>query len=503
MATVLKQRGFFWWLNESRGGTNSKETSVPGLLTISEEGHVQLDLDGALWYEDPSRMRFGQPQVVPKGKLITGRLSESADGHHHVVLYKLHRTDFAIAIDEGPHPESYEAELCFATDSPYDVDFSFDSFNQLRVELVGLEEWLNLDSILQRTGGCNDGDVEIRVTYRDREFAFGSEDGTIAIVSRTLGTDVLQLQPDVPVRLLTFKQGFFLTYTPGSNAVADSLLENFLRLEELLSLLLGSYFRLDWPTLIRRGDSFSSWYRVYSYRGTVPDFKPNRNAMWTSFHMLRETFGGLFFAWKAQFADLGEPYYLYMAELRHPLPYAEHKLVNLLWAFESLHRKHKSKSFGAPSATERSLRIESILKKLSAPGDEKDKEWFEERVRDYQKDPTLPDRLVDFLSKLPVAFDEEELWTFSKRCARCRNAISHGEAPEGESATSLAEMASAVSLLYHALLLREIGMEPDLLHRTLTEGGLAELRILPALSGVGLNIRQTDRSVTTDRSTDR
>jgi hypothetical protein len=236
-------------------------------------------------------------------------------------LHNLLRTDFpVISSDQAPTPEGYEAKLCLATNSPYEADFAFDGFYQVRVDLVGLEDWLSLDSILHRIEDYKDGDVEVRVNYKDREFSFGSEDGIIAIGSQILGGAVFHPHPQVPDRMLTFEQGFFLTYTPVSNAGVDSLLENFLRVEELFSLLLGAYFRLDWPTLVRRGDSFDSWHRVYSFRGSVPDFKPSRYLMWTNFHMLRETFGGLFFAWKAQFADLGEPYYLYMAELRHPLP---------------------------------------------------------------------------------------------------------------------------------------------------------------------------------------
>jgi ApeA N-terminal domain 1 len=488
LATVIKQRGFFWWLNEPRGGTNSKETSVPGLLTISEEGHIKLDLDGILWHKDPSKVHWG-PQIVEHGKFITGRLNEHGDGNYCVLLHKLLRTNFPlISSAQAPTPESYEAKLCLTTNSPYSADFAFDGFHQVRIDLTGLEDWLSLDSILHRIETYNDGDVEVRVSYKDREFSFVSEDGIIAIESQTLGAAVFNLHPQVPDRTLSFEQGFYLTYTPASNAGVDSLLQNFLRVEELFSLLLGAYFRLDWPTIVHRGDPFDSWHRVYSYRGTVPDFKPSRYQMWTNFHMLRETFGGLFFAWKAQFADLGEPYYLYMAELRHPLPYAEHKLVNLLWVFESLHRKQKSKTFGTPSATERTARIESILKRLSEPGDERDKEWFEDRVGGYQKDPRLPDRIFDCLSKLPVAFDEAALWTFSYRCARCRNDISHGKFPANESPTSLAHLADAASLLYHALLLREIGLGSEHLRKALTEGGLAEFRILPALNSVGLNI---------------
>src|SRR5229473_6445975 len=48
MANILEQRGFFWWFNEPHLPAHSKETSIPGLLTVTDDGQSTLKTDGPL-----------------------------------------------------------------------------------------------------------------------------------------------------------------------------------------------------------------------------------------------------------------------------------------------------------------------------------------------------------------------------------------------------------------------------------------------------------------------
>jgi len=48
MANTLEQRGFFWWFNEPHLPALSKETSIPGLLTVTDDGQSTLKTDGPL-----------------------------------------------------------------------------------------------------------------------------------------------------------------------------------------------------------------------------------------------------------------------------------------------------------------------------------------------------------------------------------------------------------------------------------------------------------------------
>jgi ApeA N-terminal domain 1 len=491
VAVVIQERGFFWWFNAPEGGTNAPQSAVPGMLTVSEEGRISLDLDGALWYAEKEVMHWGQPQSLPRKKFITGRLPQQEGEKRYVLLKDLLRTSFRlVSAVNATDPESYSARVCFANHTSFDSPFCADHFCQLRIKLSGLEEWLNLDSLSQTLRYIDSDRVEISVKYDEQRFNFTSEDDALSIES----TAYPGLSSPYPQRRITFQQEEWAVFTPSSNASVATLLANYQRLEELLALLLGSYYRLDWPILVRRTGAHEQWHQTYSYRGVLPEAKPDRFSTWTDFHAVKGYFGQLFFAWKRGFSDVGEPYYLYMAELRHPLPYAEHKLANLIWALESLAKKQGFSGPSSPSTSERNERVDSILRKLSEAGNSADREWFERRADSYRRDPILVDRIFDSLSMLPVPFDLDTLRDFSNRCADCRNAISHGERPRNESNVSMASLASALSKLYHALLLLEIGVDRESLRQVLTQSALATLKIMPALENAGIRLLANEDS---------
>lgn len=465
MANIVERRGFFWWLDDAIGRTNSRGTSVPGYLTISEEGHIKLTLDGSLWYADSSdELLWPDLRDLARKRRITGSLDFHIDGLNHVLLGSLERTDFFFGDEELPR-QKYDAEVCLISNSAYPADFSFDSLHRLRIDLVGLEEWLDLHSIVEEIANFGEDDtVAVRVGYKDHKFVFVTDNGTMSVESLTTGPRGFGAFSRDPISELTFKQENVLTYAPASHRGFDSLKADFFRVEELLSLLLGSQVRLDWPTLVQQDDDeFGSWHRTYFYRDSVPEFEPNPYAWWTNFHAVRDTFGQLFFAWETQLAKYGPPYYLYVFELRHPFIYPEHRFVNLCWALESLHKQLHLDDPEPPSAAKRRVRIESILKKLGAPEDAEDRAWFAERTKGYQKDPSLSDRIFDCLGRLPIAINSEELRVFSARCATVRHAISHEGEPPNDEGVDLVSLAEALSYLYHALLLHEIGLNPELL----------------------------------------
>lgn len=407
-------------------------------------------------------------------------------GGDHVLLDSLERTDFFFG-DEKLSRQNYDAEICLIKNSAYAADFIFDSLHHLRIDLVGLEEWLNLHSIVEEIEDfAEDGTAEVRVRYKHQKLVFVTDDGTMSVESLTIGPRFFSRDP---VSELTFKQEYVLTYAPASHDGFNSLRSDFFRVEELLSLLLGSQFRLDWPTLVQQSDDeFGCWHRAYFYRDSVPELEPNPYVWWTNFHGVRDTFGQLFFAWKTQLAKYGPPYYLYLLELRHPFIYSEHRFVNLVWALESLHKKLHIEDPEPPSAAKRKIRIESIARKLGNPEDAEDRAWFAERTNSYQKDPSLSDRIFDCLARLPIALASTELRLFSAKCAAFRHSISHEGEPPRDQSINLPDLADALSYLYHALLLHEIGLSPDLLRIALTKSGLAEMRILPALLRVGLKV---------------
>ena len=222
------------------------------------------------------------------------------------------------------------------------------------------------------------------------------------------------------------------------------------------------------------------------------EFKVNSWFTWTNFDLVRDSFGDLFSSWRAKVEQYGAGYNLYLAALRNPLPYVEHRFVNLVWALESLHRKRQSEVEERPKEIKRKERIDRILKKFTQPEESGDRDWLEGKLK-YAHDPTLSERIVDFFSKLPISLDNKALRDFSDRCAKRRNDVSHVGGPREHEAyrdfhQDLSDLTDALSYLYHAFLLYEIGLDETILMSTLTEGGLAEMRLLPALQKVGLNI---------------
>ncbi len=112
MVEIVKERGFFWWFNEPNLPANSEGTSVPALLTITDDGQITLDADGALCLNDEYQDWF-KPRTFPESRRIAGRLASSGK---YVLLEGLERTDISFP-DESPQQQQFGAQLCVRRDS--------------------------------------------------------------------------------------------------------------------------------------------------------------------------------------------------------------------------------------------------------------------------------------------------------------------------------------------------------------------------------------------------
>ena len=74
LANVIEERGQFWWFGED-GQTSSLAQAVHGLLTINDEGLISLELEGALFLEDPKvSWDWDASRWLADEKRIVGRL---------------------------------------------------------------------------------------------------------------------------------------------------------------------------------------------------------------------------------------------------------------------------------------------------------------------------------------------------------------------------------------------------------------------------------------------
>jgi hypothetical protein len=491
LANVIEERGQFWWFGEE-GQTSSLEQSVHGLLTVSEEGQITLQLEGPLWLEEPNvSWEWDASRWLAPGKRIIGRLGKSGDAGH-VLLHELLRTDFSLG--DEPARQTYEAGFCFEHDHAFPANFALDRFSALRIELEGLEEWLRLEAIDLGEEVRRGNQVEFTVRYDRVEIDYDTPRAKVSIENIVLGNLPFRLFHSL-VASAHIRQTNWLVCEPKETLDLAQLQTSFRRIEEVIALLLGQYFRLDWPKLVAKFGEFDDWFTLYWKRGPRHETVPSVYFMMTTFPSIREDLGKMLDRWETGATKYGAGYDLYMASMQQPLPYPEHQFVNLVWAIESLHRGWQRDTGESSKVARRKKRIEEILSRFFAEGDKKLREWLAGKLK-YAYEPTLENRIVESFARLPFELDPLTLRAFAERCARRRNDISHegGNRP-GEDAESfraeLRTLAEALRYLFHALLLHEIGLSRDLLLKALTRGGIGSMSIVPALRAVGIELPVT------------
>lgn len=480
---------FFGGLARLNGHTASLETSIPGKLTISDEGHIELQLEGALWLEDPEvSFHWDKSRWLPTEARVVGQLNNHNEPH--ILLFNLVRTDFPF-IDDKPIRQSYEADFCLTNDFAFPDDFSLEKFHALRIELKGLKKWLELDSI-DVGHSFRDGDkTEFYVSYKHHEFKYKTHEAEIAIENLILGDSGFRLS-DQPMAKFGIWQTNWLVCSPFRESTFAELQNRFFQIEKMFLLLLGRYFRLDWPTLVGSSADSERWYKVYSFRGPEGAKLPWSIYLWTTFSSLSEKFGDLLDNWQRNLEKYEVSYELYIASLKKPLQHREHEFMNLVWAIESLHRSWQRELGESASVMRDKTKIDEILKRFATPGDKELGRWLKGKLK-YAYEPTLEQRIVEVFGRLPFTIDTAQLRSFATRVQKRRNDISHEGGPRlGEDAESfrieIQELAEALGYLFHALLLHEIGVAPDTLLKTMTQSGLAERNILPAMRRVSIDL---------------
>jgi len=494
MSNVLDKRGVFWWLNGADDQTASVETSVPGALTIDGEGQIKLDLEGSLWSEETEGGRSDEGHWLPPEKQIAGRLGEYGDGGY-VLLNDIRRTDFPFP-DDKPCRQSYEALHCFSCEFPFAKTIDLDRFKELRIELLGLDEWLGLDSIRLDDEQRHGEDTEVKVSYKQHKITYKTSAANVCIESLILGASPwLTFMAPKPTKEVNIRQTNFLVYSPTKECKLGDFQIAYRRIEELIVLFLGTYFRLDWPTLVGTGEHFDIWCKLYFYRGPAQHELPFSYFWWATFLSVRDSFGGLLQQWQTKVERYGTGYELYVASLQNPLLHPEHSFVNVVWAIESLHRNWRRETGETEGEAKQKQCVQEIIERFNDTVDKKKRKWLTSRLK-YAHEPNLEDRIVETFRRLPISLDPSQLRAFAKRCAERRNHISHeGGCPADEDPNAfraeLQNLTEALVCLFHALLLHQIGISTDHLKAVMTKGGLAEVKILPALRRVGINIPES------------
>jgi hypothetical protein len=106
--------------------------------------------------------------------------------------------------------------------------------------------------------------------------------------------------------------------------------------------------------------------------------------------------------------------------------------------------------------------LDKIVSQMSS---EKEKQWVADRLY-HTTIPNLQNRIVETVDALSLRFAKERLIKFAQDCAKRRNDLAHGGHQDRAIAysdfiSSVQKLNNALSHLYHALLLVEIGLDPE------------------------------------------
>jgi hypothetical protein len=240
-------------------------------------------------------------------------------------------------------------------------------------------------------------------------------------------------------------------------------------IQELFIILTDSEYPFVRPVAVKlrskRNALHFDWY--YLTKETIIP-KPKFYEMTTSFSQVKDHFGEIVSKWTKGSLFYGQGFYLYLAMRRGMEIYSEHRFINFVWGLESFHRS-KFPSIPAQIDSFR-RRIDDILAKLT---DLKDKKWVKGKLK-YAYEPTLEQRLFEIVIDLPLDLERNRVRKFARRCAELRNALSHGLQSESANpdqfATELHAKTEALALIYHLVLLMEIGVSTAILKHWVYEG---------------------------------
>jgi len=450
VAADLHERGYFWYATEILPkGHFAPESAVPGLLKIDTNGYVELELDSFLkrhpgFGDKFSSVDDGSPRLVA----IQGLLY---DRHEHALLVEAWENGVSFR-SEGPNTQRFRATMCLVGRESISHRHAGPSVSRVEFDLAGYGAWLASSAFKDMPHKRKTQFTYVRPKQhryvtpwgslslaRSLTYEIGVREGEAGFSATERATLVAQFRRTIPLR---------------------KVLEHNLLVEDLLLLLSNNVVRPNWSR-VRVGRK-RSLYRLYHSRWKEPE-PAKTDLPWIRFPDVADTFGDIFTAWQTGREKFGPGYYLYLGTRRGVSLYEEHRLINLIWGLETLHRRKFGDGIPSHKLTARLDRL------YGSVSDNKDLIWLKRQLQ-HAAEPRLADRLFQLFKGLPLGLEATHLREFCDRCAKYRNDMSHhGGARAGEDYGKLldewSEHASALSALYHLLLLAEIGIPDRLLDR--------------------------------------
>ncbi|MBG0794294.1 hypothetical protein IYY11_13095 [Methylocystis sp. H62] len=473
--TILNERGLFWWHHDPIPEKHfAPDSSVAGLLKIHDDGRTTLELDGCLTRENGIKLFLGQDDAWLDGKQIQGILKGT---NNHVLLSELSR--YGGRYGSGLSYENYFAAECLLSDL-LTRPFKHLAFKEFEINLEGFEGWLRLGSIKIIR---NKSSLSVRHQV-PKQVNYTLEGGAKLKIKFGILAPIQGSHKDNKLEL---QESATLVYSQRTTMVLNDVKRIFNSLDDLFTLLTDSEYPLAWPSVLLKIKSMPypikfKFYFVRIVDNSDPPSPPESHTCPTNFLQLRDRFGEIVSRWLSKKEKIGSGFYLYTGLRRGMRLYTEHQFVSLVWGLESFHR---STEFTRAPLKKLEDKIARILQQITC---RRDREWAKRQLR---AEPSLEARLFEVLSTVKIDMSPDKLRIFCCECAKRRNDLSHFGAPQDQDVSppsfyeDLQKKIGALSILYHLLILTEIGIEEDSV-RSWVNQGFRSYRIKNTLIEAGL-----------------
>ena len=371
----------------------------------------------------------------------------------------------------GPARENFHVLRCLVLPPSERPLLRRPRVRQVGLELDGFQEWLRGPSI---SVVPKRGSLQLLAPL-SRKSSFSIPGGRIVLAheldSHGAGRSAVY---DVTLRRKTTLK---LRYE--SLSTLQSAVDLTTRVEDLLVLLTDVERGVPWPTLKIFGVQGGAELFYLRSKRTMGEVR--WHDCWTNVPGLGSDFPKIFGNWLKMIPEYGPVFHLYSGGRRGETLYIENRFMNLIWGLEAFHRK----CFPQSVSSRLTAKIERVLARV----DVRDREWLARRLANVGE-PPLADRLKELFKRLPISIPSTILSGFCERCAQMRNNISHfGGVNKGASYNDLLKELNVAAYplgnLYHSLILLEIGLPGDQLHKIFHEGPVGA-RVRMAFNVAGL-----------------
>jgi hypothetical protein len=411
-AYAFRERGLFWWAHEPMLSQHqAPDTAVIGELKISSEGRIRLDLDGMLHRErqEPFHTDSEAEYLALRARRIFGVLRESG---RRVLLLDLwngpsRHSSYTFSV------ESFGAAQCLIGDQRFDGTMKEPKFSRIEADLKGFEEWLWSNALKVKRGK-----TVFTAKYRKpTQVTYRLQSGRLWFLHYLDGSHQTGRHPD-----LTWSERTYIRYAPSKPFGIEGAIEWHRWLQDLMILLTDSDYCLELPE-VKWGKHTCT---LYFQRSISKAERPRRHECVVNFPKLKADFGTVFDTWIAAREKYGSAFYLYLGTRKGVQQYIENQFFMLISGIESLHR-----------------------------------------IKHIRPSMYLKDRIVQMITNLSLGLADDRLNKFARDCVKFRNSIAHGGHRSGTGSysdyiTSVQHIADALAPLYHALLLLEIGLDPQM-----------------------------------------